>query len=190
MSLASTSLTWSDQTAPWLHPLQLLALIYKYTTDFTTMHAATYYFGLLGGCTSSNKWPFAITFRENGGWVYFWEATGVFLRGYGCDSSDHCDWPTVATVTGVTVVTTVTGVTAVTTVTGVTAVTVITVTGYYWCLPHRVTTTGTTPQWSTSSTLWTLLQTSSLTCVRLKKLMWTLRSVHWMPVSTVVDTAW
>ena len=51
VSLASTSLEWSDQTVPQLHPLQLLAHTYVYTTDFITMHAATYYFGLLGGCT-------------------------------------------------------------------------------------------------------------------------------------------
>jgi len=46
VSLASTSLTWSDQTAPWL-----LAHTHMYTTDFITMHAATYYFGVLGGRT-------------------------------------------------------------------------------------------------------------------------------------------
>jgi len=34
-----------------LRPLQLLAHTYMYTTDFITMHAATYYFGLLGGHT-------------------------------------------------------------------------------------------------------------------------------------------
>jgi len=36
VSLASTSLTWSDQTVP-----QLLAHTYMYTTDFITMHAAS-----------------------------------------------------------------------------------------------------------------------------------------------------
>ena len=50
-ALVSTSLVWSDRTAPQLRPLQLLAYTYVYTTDFITMHAATYYFGLLGGCT-------------------------------------------------------------------------------------------------------------------------------------------
>jgi len=42
VSLVSTSLTWSDRTAPWLCPLQLLAHTYMYTMDFITMHAATY----------------------------------------------------------------------------------------------------------------------------------------------------
>jgi len=51
VSLASTSLAWSDQTAPQLRPLQLLAHTYMYTMDFITMHAATYCFGLLGGHT-------------------------------------------------------------------------------------------------------------------------------------------
>ena len=54
VSLVSTSLAWSEQTAPLLRPLQLLAHTYMYTTDttdFVTLHAATYYFGLLGGCT-------------------------------------------------------------------------------------------------------------------------------------------
>jgi len=48
VSLASTSLAWSDQTAPRSRPLQLLAHKYMYTMDIITMHAATYYFGLLG----------------------------------------------------------------------------------------------------------------------------------------------
>jgi len=51
VSLASTSLAWSDRTAPRLRPLQLLAHTCVYTIDFITMHAATYYFGLLGGRT-------------------------------------------------------------------------------------------------------------------------------------------
>jgi len=51
VSLASATLVWSDQTVPRLRPLQLLARTYHYTTDFITMHAATYYFGLLGGHT-------------------------------------------------------------------------------------------------------------------------------------------
>ena len=51
VSLASTSLTWSERTVPQLRPLQLLAHTYMYTMDFITMHAATYYFGLLGGHT-------------------------------------------------------------------------------------------------------------------------------------------
>ena len=51
VSLANTSLAWSDRTVPRLCPLQLLAHTYMYTTDFITMHAATYYFGLLGGRT-------------------------------------------------------------------------------------------------------------------------------------------
>ena len=42
VSLASTSLAWSDQTAPQLRPLQLLAHTYLYNTDFITMHVATY----------------------------------------------------------------------------------------------------------------------------------------------------
>ena len=49
VSLASTSLVWSDRSAPRLH--QLLAHTYMYTTDFITLHAATYHFGLLGGRT-------------------------------------------------------------------------------------------------------------------------------------------
>ena len=48
VSMESTSLTWSDRTAPQLGPLQLLAHAYMYTMDFITMHVATYYFGLLG----------------------------------------------------------------------------------------------------------------------------------------------
>ena len=55
VSLASTSLVWSDKTVPQLHLLQLLAHTYMYTTDFTTMHAATYYFGFWVGVLSSNK---------------------------------------------------------------------------------------------------------------------------------------
>jgi len=55
VSLVSTSLVWSDRTTPRLRPLQLLAHTYMYATDFITMHAATYYFGLLGGRTLSNK---------------------------------------------------------------------------------------------------------------------------------------
>jgi len=35
--------------APQLHPLQILGHTYMYSTDFITMHAATSYFGLLGG---------------------------------------------------------------------------------------------------------------------------------------------
>jgi len=52
VSLASTSLAWSDRTAPRLCLLQLLAHSYMYITDFITMHAATNYFGLLGGRTA------------------------------------------------------------------------------------------------------------------------------------------
>ena len=48
VSLASTSLAWSDRTAPRLPPLQLLAHTYMYATDIITMHAAT---DLLGGHT-------------------------------------------------------------------------------------------------------------------------------------------
>ena len=51
VSLVSNSLTWSDRAAPRLCSLQLLAHTYMYITDFTTMHAATDYFGLLGGRT-------------------------------------------------------------------------------------------------------------------------------------------
>jgi len=52
VSLARTSLAWSDRTVLQLYLLQLLAHTYMYTMDFITMHAATYYFGLLGGHTS------------------------------------------------------------------------------------------------------------------------------------------
>jgi len=54
VSLASTSLVWSDRTVPLLRQLQLQAHTYMYTmdtTDFITVHAAAYYFGLLGGHT-------------------------------------------------------------------------------------------------------------------------------------------
>ena len=51
VSLASTILAWSDRAVLRLCPLQLLAHTYMYTTDSITMHAATYYFGLLGGHT-------------------------------------------------------------------------------------------------------------------------------------------
>jgi len=51
--LASTSLMWSDQTVPRLRPLCML------------LHIC--WMGVL----SSNKWPFAIPFSENGGWAYF-----------------------------------------------------------------------------------------------------------------------
>jgi len=54
-----------------LHPLQLLAHTYMYTMDFITMHAATYWFGLLGEtlCNNFQGWAY---FQ---GWVYFREAT-------------------------------------------------------------------------------------------------------------------
>jgi len=51
VSLVNTSLVWSDRTVPQLRPLQLLAHTYVYTMDFITMHAAAYYFDLLGGHT-------------------------------------------------------------------------------------------------------------------------------------------
>jgi len=45
VSLARTSNDWSDRTAPQLRPLQLLAYTYIYTTDFITMHTATWFVG-------------------------------------------------------------------------------------------------------------------------------------------------
>ena len=52
VSLVSTSLVWSDRTAPRLRSLQVLAHIYMYTMAFLTMHPATYYFDVLGERTS------------------------------------------------------------------------------------------------------------------------------------------
>ena len=66
VSLASTSLAWSDQTA---------------SNSAASPHIHVHYACLLHiilvcwvGVLLNNKWPFAITFSENGGWAYFREA--------------------------------------------------------------------------------------------------------------------
>ena len=128
VSLASTSLAWSDWTVLRLHPLQLLlphcvclSLLLPNCVLFSCccwsastcchahvaqtivslhihyrfhIYACCYIFGLLVGILSSNKWPFAITCSENGGWTYFlgrayfWETT-VQLKCHGSRLLQH-----------------------------------------------------------------------------------------------------
>jgi len=80
--LASISLVWSDRTAPRLHLLQLLAHTYMYTMDFIAMHAATYYFGLLGGHTFEKYITLCNNLQRKWG-VGVLSGVDVLSRGYG-----------------------------------------------------------------------------------------------------------
>jgi len=103
VSLVSTSLVWSDQTAPQLHPLQLLLLEcicllsrthnanYNKPTHTLQISSLCMLLHIILVCwvgiLLSNKWPFAITCSEYGGvgvfwgWAYFRETT-VLLTYY------------------------------------------------------------------------------------------------------------
>jgi len=80
---------------PWLHPLQLIANTYMVTCTLRVSSLCMQLHIILVcwvGILLSNKWPFAITFSENGGWVYFQEATvlvSVQLYMYVCRDTQY-----------------------------------------------------------------------------------------------------